>query len=213
MSVVAIRCPTCGSVANSTTTANEYQCSHSQSRFQIIRPADGVVISDSRAHHCPICGRAVQTTQSFKCTECGRVDFCKSCVTSIPILGAERFVCRACMAIKGWACSSCGGYATLVCINCRRRACGEHTVGFFALQHVKGAETIRVEYFTCTSCKGQLCNSCIEKKSGIFSTKYLCRRCNTELEAASTPNRVCKSCGHTAGAPSAFCTTCGKALS
>src|SRR5208282_5096879 len=137
MSVLAIRCPTCGSAAASTTTPNEYECSHCRSKFQIVRPADRTVITDKRTHHCPICGRAVQTLQSFRCTECAKVDFCYNCVASIPTFGTQRFVCRACVSQKGWACQSCGSYATAVCINCKRHACGQHVAELFGLAHLK----------------------------------------------------------------------------
>ena len=211
MSVVAIRCPTCGSVANSTTTPNEYQCTHCLSRFQIIRPADAMVTTDLRAHHCPMCGRAVQTTQSYRCTECARIDFCSNCVASIPILGAVRFVCRSCMVQKGWACSSCGEYAISVCVNCQIRGCEKHVIELFGLRQSKAE--IRVDYFNCRVCKGQICGNCFVEKSRIFSTRYYCKKCNTQLQLTSEQSRSCKSCGHAIDGPSAFCTYCGKALS
>lgn len=213
MSVVAIRCPTCGSAAASTTTPNEYECSHCRSRFQIVRPADATVVTDARAHHCPICGRAVQTTQSFRCTECGRIDFCNNCVATIPSFGTERFVCRACMTQKGWACSSCGGYAMTVCINCKRRACGQHLVELFGLRYIRNGKVIGVDYLSCPNCKGQLCANCVQEKSGIFSTKYYCKKCAGELLAVSGASRTCKVCGHIVDTPSGFCTNCGRALS
>ena len=137
MSVVAIRCPACGSAAASTTTPNEFVCTHCQSRFQIVRPADGTVYTDARTHHCPICGRAVQATQSFKCTECGETDFCGNCVTTIPSLGTQRFVCRACINRKGWACYSCGNYAPRACMVCGRHACQSHNFAMFWLDKSK----------------------------------------------------------------------------
>jgi len=170
-----------------------------------------MVTTDLRAHHCPMCERAVQTTQSFRCTECGRIDFCSNCVASIPILGAVRFVCRSCMVQKGWACSSCGVYVISVCVNCRRRACGEHVIEIFGLRDSKAKE-IQVDYFNCPVCKGQLCGNCLVEKKGIFSTKYYCKKCNTELQLMAGPSRSCKSCGHTIEGPSAFCTYCGKSL-
>ncbi len=212
MSVVAIRCPTCGSAATSTTTQNEYECTHCQSRFQIVRPADATVVTDARAHHCPICGRAVQTTQSFRCTECGRIDFCNSCVATVPSLGTQRFVCRNCMSQKGWACSGYGNYATAFCISCRRRACGQHVIELFGLQHTRGGQTNQVDYFNCPTCKGQLCSACVLEKSGIFSTKFYCRKCGTEVNVSLQPTRVCRFCYHGVEHVSAFCPSCGKAL-
>ncbi len=212
MSVVAIRCPTCGSAAASTATANEYECSHCRSRFQIVRPSDATVVTDARAHHCPICGRAVQTIQSFKCTECGRIDFCSNCVASIPSMGTQRFVCRACMTQKGWACSTCGGYSLTVCISCRRRSCGEHVAELFGLRNARG-QTVFFEFYHCPTCRGQLCGACIQEKSGIFSTKYYCRQCSTQVQLLSAPSRACKFCAHTVEGTSPFCSSCGRALS
>jgi membrane protease subunit (stomatin/prohibitin family) len=212
MSVVAIRCPTCSSVASSTTTPNEYFCTYCQRTFPINRPADATVTTDLRAHYCPMCGRAVQTTQSFKCTECGKIDFCTNCVASVPGTGAPRYVCRACMIQKGWACSNCGEYATSVCVNCRKRACGIHVSELFGLKYTKAGETLRVEYFKCLTCNGQLCGSCVLEKKGIFSTKYYCGKCNTELQLTSRPSRSCKACGHSVEGQAAFCRNCGKAL-
>jgi len=210
MAVLAIRCPTCGSAAASTTTPNEYECSHCKSKFQIVRPADATVTTDSRTHHCPICGKALQPLQSFRCTECGREDFCETCGTTIPAFGTKRFVCRACVSQKGWACQICGSYSTMVCVSCRRRACDLHITGLFGLIRDRTAE---VRFFNCPTCRGQLCSACLEKKEGVFSTKYLCRVCGTEIRPTATTLQSCKFCGHTLYAASAFCSTCGKALS
>jgi DNA-directed RNA polymerase subunit RPC12/RpoP len=208
MSVLAIRCPTCGSAAASTMTPNEYECSHCRSKFQIVRPADATVITDSKIHHCPICGRALQPLQSFKCTECGREDFCEDCGTSIPTYGTKRFVCRACVAQKGWACQACGSYAMMVCVSCGRRSCNEHIVTIFGF--VKKGD-VKVRYFNCQTCLGQLCSACIQEKSGILSTKYLCRKCGNEVPWSTETGRLCKFCGHTVVTGS-FCSSCGKAL-
>lgn len=211
MSVLAIRCPTCGSAAVGTTTPNEYECSHCQSRFTIVRPADATVVSDTRTHHCPICGRAIQTAQSFRCTECGRVDFCNNCVASVPSLGTQRFVCRACMTQKGWACSACGAYATAFCITCKKRACGQHVAQQFGTQHYQAGQT-QVQYYTCPACNGLLCLTCVNEKKGVFSTKYYCKRCGTQANVSSQPVRVCRFCNHMVQPTSSFCSNCGKAL-
>jgi hypothetical protein len=168
-----------------------------------VRPADATVVTDARAHHCPICGRAVQTIQSFKCTECGRIDFCSNCVAPILSMGTQRFVCRACMAQKGWACSSCGGYALTVCISCRRRSCAEHVAEVFGLENARGS-TVFFEYFSCPTCRGQFCRMCIQEKSGIFSTKYYCAQCSMQVQLLSAPSRACKFCTHTVEGTSSF---------
>ena len=212
MSLLVIRCPFCGSAAAETTTANEYECSHCKSKFQVVRPADATVVTDAKTHHCPICGRAVQTLQSFKCTECGKVDFCERCVASLPTYGTERFVCRACVSQKGWACQSCGSYAITVCVNCRRRTCREHVSEMFGLMRV-GRDGSIVAYFNCPNCHGQLCSACVQLKKKILSTKYLCGKCGGELELETEPSSICKFCGHSVDPVSTFCASCGRALS
>jgi hypothetical protein len=190
MSVLAIRCPTCGSAAASTMTPNEYECSHCRSKFQIVRPADATVVSDLKIHHCPICGRAVQLQQSFKCTECGRVDFCDNCVVSIPVFGTERYACRACVSQKGWACRECGGYADTVCVRCAKRSCEEHLEKMFGLQVVGASgETFRIDFFTCPSCQGDVCWDCIEEKGFLIKT-YSCKKCGSRLDRIQTDPRA-----------------------
>jgi DNA-directed RNA polymerase subunit RPC12/RpoP len=207
LAVVAIRCPTCGSAAASTATSNEYECSHCRTRFQLVRPSDAMVVTDERAHHCPLCGRPVKTTEAFRCTECGRSDFCNACVASIPSFGAHRFVCRTCMSQKGWACSTCGTYATATCIVCHRRTCGDHYTAVFA-----STSGSRIYYLNCPACRGQVCINCAVIKSGVFSTHYYCRKCGTELSQALEQGKYCPYCHHTVAATSAFCPFCGKAM-
>ncbi len=172
-----------------------------------VRPADRTVVTDARAHHCPICGRGVEMVQSFRCTECGREDFCTNCVTSLPSLGTLRFVCRACMSQKGWACTTCGNLAVATCIICKRRACGQHNVATFGIAERRG---VRIGFLTCPSCNGQLCVGCVETKSGVFSTRYYCRKCRNEL--IWTPQQIgaCKFCYHIVTPGAVFCTFCGK---
>ena len=191
-------------------TPNEYECSHCRSKFQIVRPADATVVTDARTHHCPICGRAVQTLQSFRCTECGRVDFCERCVASLPTFGTERFVCRACVNQKGWACQTCGSYAMTVCINCKQRACEQHVAELFGLKRLR-RDVTAFEYYNCPSCHGQLCAACVKEKSGIFSTKHYCGKCGMEVQSRTAPSRLCKFCGHSVDAVSLFCVSCGRA--
>jgi hypothetical protein len=205
LSVIAIRCPTCGSAAASTSNPNEYVCTHCESRFQIVRPADATVLTDTRAHHCPLCGRAVQALQSFRCTECGTADFCSNCVVSVPSLGTRRFVCRTCMNRKGWACSTCGGLATTTCISCRRRACEQHNLASFGV-----SEGAIAGFLTCPTCRGQLCKNCVEIRSSFFSTKYYCKKCRTELTWSQQQGRTCKFCYRTVPSGATFCTFCGK---
>jgi DNA-directed RNA polymerase subunit RPC12/RpoP len=207
MSVVAIRCPTCGSAAASTANPDEYVCRHCNTRFQITHPT-ATVISDTRAHHCPICGRPVSALESFRCTECGRADFCQRCVTAMPLRGTERFVCRTCLTKKGMACSDCGDYAPTVCSVCSRRACQKHVDSYFALYVGKECQ---VHYAICPSCKGIVCNNCTQLKRGVFSTKVRCGKCGTEVSLSPDQVVSCQFCGVALSANVAFCPSCGRA--
>ena len=207
LSVVAIRCPTCGSAATSTANPDEYVCSHCRTRFQIMRPS-ATVISDTKAHHCPICGRPVAALGSFRCTDCGRSDFCDHCVTAIPLQGTERFVCRTCITRKGWACSECGEYAATVCIICSSRACPQHVDRYFGFLV---GEDRQMHYASCPTCKGQLCANCSEIRRGFFSTKVLCKRCGGELSLSPRQPSSCMFCGMTVPPKAAFCPNCRKA--
>lgn len=223
MSVIPLHCLNCGGKASSTANRDEYICQNCGKMFQIVRPADGTVMTDTRAHHCPICGRPVEVTQSYKCTECGKVDFCEVCVTSITgrETGVQRFVCKSCMVQRGWACSTCGNMTVATCIRCKRRACRQHMATAFAIQRYSEAR-----YFTCPVCRGVLCNSCVEVKVGILSAKYYCKRCRTELNWSmqgvvvqsaaplhpsppATSNKTCPNCGASNPTHAKFCRKCG----
>lgn len=207
LSVVAIRCPTCGSPAASTTNPDEYVCSHCRTRFQITH-LSATLISDTKPHHCPICGRPVSALKSFRCTECGKLDFCDRCVTAVPLMGTERFVCRRCITARGWACSECGEYAPSVCVACSRRACQQHVDTYFAFYV---GEERQVHYASCLTCKGQLCSSCAEVKRGLFSTKVYCVKCRSESSLSPRPLTSCRFCGMAVPPRAAFCPNCGKA--
>ena len=209
MSVVAITCPTCGSPATSTVNANEYVCTHCHTRFQITHPS-ATLISDTRAHHCPICGRPVQATQSYRCTECGRVDVCDRCVTAVRSRDSERFACRTCIAAKGWSCSECGNFAETVCVVCKRRACQTHLERHFGL---RVGNDVRIFHALCLTCNGRLCNSCAEVKRGYFSSKVYCRKCRNEvtLDLSQQQSSSCSFCGTLLRAGVRFCSLCGKA--
>jgi hypothetical protein len=209
LAVVPIRCPTCGSAAASTAKPNEYQCSHCLARFQFVHPGDGTVVTDTRAHHCPMCGRPVQTTESYMCTECKRLDFCDSCVTAVPSMGTQRFVCRECTKQQGWACSSCGKFARLTCIVCHRRGCQDHYMELFGHPQGKGLLFL----MNCPSCSGLICVNCTERK-GLLS-RPSCKKCHTKLtrviEKGPRQTRYCGHCNRITE-DSSFCTSCGKAL-
>jgi len=179
MSILAIRCPRCGGSAEPTGKSNEYKCVHCGTEAQFVRPGDGTVVSDSRTHHCPLCGKAVKLLQSFRCTECGTVDFCQTCMCPVANFGVVRYVCRACVAEKGWACPACGGFGASVCVNCGRRACSAHSDGIFGVIHERRDETI-VQFYSCPNC-GQLCTECIQEKRGLFSRKYYCPKCGVQI--------------------------------
>ena len=157
---------------------------------------------------CPICGRPITTLGSYGCTECGRVDFCERCVTTIPLRGTERFVCRTCITKKGLACTDCGDYAPTVCHVCSRRACQRHLDGLFALYVGQERE---VHYAICPSCKGTLCSNCTQVKRGVFSTKVQCIRCGSELSLSPKQFLSCNFCGAALPSNSAFCPSCGRA--
>jgi hypothetical protein len=183
MTVVAVTCPYCRSNRNieSTGNPNEYVCIHCQTRFQIVRPADGTVLTDVKLHHCPICGKSVQMNQSFRCTECNKVDFCANDVTAISRDGmTQRFVCRTCIIKNGWACSTCGDLASSTCVVCHRRACGRHKVEAFGIQGGR-YDLTTTGYLTCQVCGGVLCRNCVDVDETIFSTKYICKKCRTKL--------------------------------
>ena len=132
LSAIAVRCPTCGSSDVSTAGPDEYTCGHCNTRFQIARPS-ATLVRDTKVHNCPICGRPVSTSGSFMCTECRRLDLCDRCVTSVPMHGGERYVCKTCVTTKGWGCGECGDYAPNVCYNCKRRACRTHLGKYFGV--------------------------------------------------------------------------------
>ena len=180
MSIVAIRCLRCGGPTVPTANPNEYNCQHCGFVSEFVRPADGTVVRDARTHHCPLCGRAVKLLQSFRCTECGTVDFCEHCVSSLPNFGVERFVCRACIDAKGWACPACGSFGASTCVNCRRRSCQKHMEELFGLLH-QTREGDAIEFYSCANCQGELCADCLQVRRRLFSTKYYCPKCGCQV--------------------------------
>jgi DNA-directed RNA polymerase subunit RPC12/RpoP len=188
----------------STTEPNEYQCSNCRAKFHFVQPHDGTVVTDTRAHHCPLCGRPVQTTVSYMCTECKKPDFCDSCVTAVPFMGTKRFVCRECTKQHGWACSRCGKFAPVTCIVCGRRGCSDHTNEFFA--HSQGRLLVAMN---CPSCAGLVCTNCAER-GGLLS-RSSCKKCHTKLTAVFGKTSYCGYCHHVTG-DSSVCASCGKAV-
>jgi len=166
---------------------------------------------DSRTHNCPICGRPVAVGGSYRCTECGRLDLCDYCVTTVPGVGFQKYVCRDCITQKGWACSYCGNYSRHVCIICGRRACDGHRETLFAWLEKKS-----VYARACPACVGLVCKICAKVKSGVFSTKYNCPKCGSELvetQGATSISRTCRFCGTVIGPEGTFCPRCGKSQS
>ena len=188
MAIVLIRCKQCGGPAAPTGKLGEYNCEHCGTFSELVRPIDGTVISDSKTHHCPMCGRAVKLQRSFKCTECGSVDFCQNCVSSLPNFGVERFVCRACISEKGWVCQICGSFGIFDCANCGSRSCQQHIDDLFGIQHER-RDGNTVEFYNCANC-GRLCIDCLQVKRGLFSTKYLCPKCGTQIHSEIEPPRL-----------------------
>lgn len=182
MSILALRCPNCGaSTVPSVTETDKYDCMNCGNKgIQLIRPGDATVVNDSKRHFCQMCGRAVKSLQSFRCTQCGTVDFCSHCVSSIPNFGVERFVCRKCISEKGWACGICEGFGAFECVNCGRRSCQQHLPELFGRLHQTRDEEDTVTFCSCENC-GQLCMDCLQAKRSLFSRKYYCPKCGAQI--------------------------------
>ena len=176
MSIISVRCQRCGGPGVPTGTLGEYNCEHCGTFSELVHPLDGTVINDSKRHFCPMCGRSVKPLKSFKCTECGVVDFCESCVAKVPNFGVVRFVCRDCIHRKGWACEICMDYGASTCVRCGKHACQQHADELFGIIHENNHERI-VESYACAQCQGLLCLSCLIQKRGWFSAKYICSHC------------------------------------
>jgi hypothetical protein len=210
LSLVPIRCPTCGSAAASTSNANEYVCAHCQTRFQIVRPSDGTIVTDVKAHICPSCRRGVQPPRIFRCSECQKVDLCENCVISVPAQGRERFVCKTCLVEKklGGLCGLCQKFAPTLCVSCGMAACDKHYGDLFA----RPFEAYTVLFFDCSTCRGRVCVNCAELHHGFLSTDFHCRRCHSKLEKTRSAGKLCESCYLVMFAASDHCPRCGKPL-
>ena len=187
MSILVVRCPNCGaSTVPSVAETDKYDCMNCGNKgIQLIRPGDATVVSDSKTHYCRLCGselgkKAVHPLRSFRCTQCQTPDFCEHCVSPVPNFGVERFVCRACLSEKGWACGICEGFGASECVNCGRRACQQHLPELFGLIHRTRDEDDTVTFYNCENC-GQLCTGCLQAKRGLFSKKYCCPKCGTQI--------------------------------
>lgn len=184
MSIVAVRCLRCGGSGVPTGKPDQYKCENCGTLLPLVRPGDGTVISDSKIHHCPLCGIELKPHKSFKCTECGFVDFCETCVSSVPNFGVVRFVCRACIDAKGWACQTCGAFGMFACVNCGRRSCQAHGEELFGVLHQSRDEET-VNFYNCPACNGPLCVGCVVEKRGFFSKKYYCGKCGVQVYSES----------------------------
>lgn len=96
MSKVPLACPTCGGKVKPTSIPQEYSCENCGARFVLVRPSDGTVVTDIKTHYCPVCGKPVSPTHAYKCTECGKTDFCETHISTIQTRGISRYVCPAC---------------------------------------------------------------------------------------------------------------------
>jgi hypothetical protein len=130
MATVEIRCPRCGSAANSKDKSKgEYLCDHCNAVFHFIDTQERTVVYDTRLHNCPLCGRPVKNEEGFICTQCETELVCPKCVQEL----AGKFVCKACLT-KKWLivgpsiiCPNCNGplshipqYNRWYCFSCQR---------------------------------------------------------------------------------------------
>jgi RNA polymerase subunit RPABC4/transcription elongation factor Spt4 len=213
--VVALRCPSCGSESKATEKPAEFVCIKCETRFQLVSstPTASSTTTALRVDHCSLCDRdlpSVQTT--YRCKECGKTDFCASCVV---LIGKDegddqRSLCRTCMNRKGMACSFCNNYASRVCMSCSRRGCDEHEGGFFDLpiSSVRGA---KIYHLKCPTC-GQLCIDCTEINSDPLNMgwSFTCVKCGNQFKPDFEPGRGCGSCGRTIPKTAQTCPYCGK---
>jgi len=194
MSVTAVRCPNCGSVASKSVNHDEYKCSHCGASFYFTKP--NVQKQDIVAHNCSICGKPVQAGTGYKCTRCGQYDLCMDCVSKIE---PEGYVCKDCFKKAGQDCFLCGKFAGTVCSSCKDRlargetdavvqVCWDHYSMFFideaeieparrGLPPRWGSVTYRCPQH------GEICNMCVEEKRKLLRGKKLvCKACGSDIQ-------------------------------
>ena len=156
-------------------------CEHCGARFRFIDPTHRVIERDVRLHHCPICGRPVSPTESYKCTRCNEIDFCRSCIEEI--LG--KYVCRDCIAKANEGCDFCGKYTYYKCGVCLKKTCRFHAYDHFL---VLEREKERVySLLMCQECGDvAVCRSCAKPK--IFG-RFSCNGCGNNLKVVKRIRR------------------------
>lgn len=76
MTIVEIRCPRCGAQCSlKDKTTSEYHCEHCGANFRFMDSTTKTIIQDTRAHHCPICGRPVKIEEATSVWNAGKNTF------------------------------------------------------------------------------------------------------------------------------------------
>lgn len=174
MSIVEVKCPSCGSPCNKNRgKQNEYVCSHCGTVFHFVDKSQRTITKEVRVRNCIFCGKPIERGKGFKCTRCNREYFCENCVDSI----SHKFVCADCIVESDQKCGYCIKYAIYSCVQCGRKACKNHGVDarFFLIYSggVKG------KVFYCSQCRKFVCQDCV--KRGFLSSTPRCPKCNSAL--------------------------------
>ena len=142
MTIVEIRCPRCGAQCSlKDKTTSEYHCEHCGANFRFMDSTTKTIIQDTRAHHCPICGRPVKIEEAYVCMECRKEYLCPYCVQQL----GGKFICKECLRQKWiisepsqtcpkcnlqltyipkynrWYCYTCSAYITYMCPECGKQ--------------------------------------------------------------------------------------------
>ena len=182
MSIVEISCPKCSSQTfDRDKKIDAYYCKHCGASFRLIDPTKNEVVSDSRRHNCPECGRPVTADKSYQCKSCGEVDLCSKCTEEYD----HKMFCRKCTKKEQIDCTRCGKIFAIKCNVCNTRRCKDCADIFDMTkneyspsrnQHVDVYYSIR-----CPKC-GYLCSNCVSKTLGWTGIKYICNKCGHKVE-------------------------------
>jgi hypothetical protein len=172
MALIEIKCPRCGSACAKTRKTEEYLCGHCGAVFKFCDASKRVVTSGSLIRNCQFCGKPIDGTKGFKCTECEREFFCESCVDQVD----SKYVCVQCIETLGKACPFCGRYAEYACVECGEKACVEHPA---ESNFIKSDEIKKGTVLYCDTCQSYVCWHCA-KKSLLGALK--CPKCLMPLE-------------------------------
>lgn len=171
MALIEIKCPRCGSACAKNQKTEEYLCGHCGAIFKFCDSSKQVVTTGALIRNCQICGKPIEGINGFKCTECGREFFCKSCVDQVE----GKYVCIQCIKTSGKDCSYCSRYAEYICIGCGKKACVEHPA---ELNFIKSEEIKKGTVLYCHTCNGYICWDCVKKD--LFGA-LKCPKCLAQL--------------------------------